>query len=169
MLFKKEQRSCLRVGVPPRGWRIHSADLARSFTPAWQLVESTGQGGICGLALAVHFCFQRASGPGHFYGNQEEAAGLPAVLTAHWEKTCRGDCWPLFWGSKGASFQKALRRLLQYADLEGLTVMEEILLQQEIEWIKWRAWRRLDAFSFVICSILFGPMNCYLRQMPERA
>lgn len=122
-----------------------------------------------GLALAVLLCFQRASGPGHFYGNQEEAAGLPVLLIAQWERTCLGDCWPLVWDSKAESFQKELWRRLLYADLEGLTVMEEILLQQEIEWIKWRAWRRLDAFTFMICSILLGLMNCYLWQMPELA
>lgn len=54
------------------------------------------------------------------------------------------------------------------ADLEGLTVMEEILLQQEIEWIKRRAWRRLDAFALLICSVLFGLLRCYLWQMPEK-
>lgn len=119
-----------------------------------------------GLALAVFSVFQRASGPGRSHDNQEEAAGLPVFLAPQQEGTCRGEGWPLFCGCKVESLQKDPRRLLVYADLEGLTVMEEILLLQEIEWIKCRAWRRFDAFTFMICSILFGLMNCYLWQMP---
>lgn len=120
------------------------------------------------LHLLFFSVFQRASGPGHFHDNQEEAAGLPVFLATQQEGTCPGDCWPrfCFCDCKVESLQKELRRLLVYADLEGLTVMEEILLLQEIEWIKCRAWRCLDAFTFMICSILFGLMNCYLWQMP---
>lgn len=81
-----------------------------------------------GPALAVLFRLQRASGPGHFHGNQKEAAGLPVSLTTQQERTCLGDGWPLFWGSKVESFQEELRRLLLCADPKRLTVMEEIRL-----------------------------------------
>lgn len=68
-----------------------------------------------------------------------EAARLLASLTTQQETTCLGDRWPLFWGSTVESFQEKLGRPLPSADPEGLTGMEEIRLQQEIEWAKYRA------------------------------
>lgn len=69
-----------------------------------------------------------------------KAARPPASLTTQQETTCLGDHWPLFLGFTQGSLQKNLGRLLLSADPEGLTGMEEILLQQEIEWAECRAW-----------------------------
>lgn len=80
------------------------------------------------LHLAVLFHFQRASGSGHSHGNQEEAAGPPASLTTQQDRTCLGERWPLFRGSTVESFQKKPGRVLLYADPEGPTVREEVLL-----------------------------------------
>lgn len=65
---------------------------------------------MCGLALAVLFRFQRASGPGCSHGNQEEAAGPPASLTTQQDRTCLGECWPL-WGLDNGKFPEETRQV----------------------------------------------------------
>lgn len=140
-LFKKEQRSYLHLGVPTWGLLFHAADLRLVLHPGLTAGLICKAGWNVWSALAVVFRFQRASGPGRFHGNRGgEAARLLASLTTQQERTCLGDRRPLFWGSTVESFQKKLGRPPLSADPEGLTGMEEILLQQEIEWAQYTAW-----------------------------
>lgn len=120
MLFQERRPEQL---LTSQGFQYEAGSSTPQMDPSLRLDSwfnlQAGTDGMPVLALAVLFRFQGASGPGHFHGNQKEAAGLPVSLTTQRERTRLGDGWPLFWGSTVESFQKKRRRLLLSADLKG--------------------------------------------------
>lgn len=78
MLFKKEQRNYLPLKLHCKAGSATPRPLPDAslwLDSCYNLQVRTD--GMPVLALAVLFRFQRASGPGHFHGNQKEAAHLP--------------------------------------------------------------------------------------------
>lgn len=129
MLFKKEQRNYLPLKLHCKAGSATPRPLPDAslwLDSCYNLQVRTD--GMPVLALAVLFRFQRASGPGHFHGNQKEAAHLPVSWATRWETTHLGDCWLLFWGFQSGKFPEEMKETAALCWPEGLTVMREILL-----------------------------------------
>lgn len=124
-LFKKEQRKDLHLRVPLPGCRLHARTDPSLRLDSWCNLPGRKHG-MPLLALAVLFRFQKASGPGHFHGNQKHAASLPVSWATQQKRTRLGHCWPLFGSSK--EFAEEIKETAALCWPEGLTAMRGILL-----------------------------------------
>lgn len=126
-LFKKEQRKDLHLRVPLPGSRLHARTDPSLRLDSWFNLPGRKHG-MPLLALAVLFRFQKASGPGHFHGNQKHAASLPVSWTTRQKRTRLGHLLATLWEFQSGMFPEEMKETAALCWPEGLTVMRGILL-----------------------------------------
>lgn len=162
MLFKKEQRKYLHLRVPPWGLLFQSADLClilHSGLTAGLICKAGWNAWSC---TCCSFPFSEGQWPWSFPW-QPGGSCRPTSFITH--TAGRNLLWWVLvtvLGFYSGKFPEENRESGAVCWPQRADSNERNSTVAGIEWAKCRAWKFLHAFTFMLCSTLFGLMDCYV-------